>query len=128
MYIYNLCSFLLSSMCLVLIIYVFVCDKRLNGISTQIEGIIDIYKIFNYLMKLENNRQKIAFKKLPWLTVTRVWSRSQNFLKNWSRSWPWPWPWLPWVTAVTPISNVDLDFTHCIFDKECLYDISQVMM
>ncbi len=49
-------------MCLVLSIYVFVFDERLNEIFTRIERIINIYEIFNYLMKLENNRQNIAFK------------------------------------------------------------------
>ncbi len=59
---YNSCTFLLLSMCLALILYVFVFDKRLNEILTHIERIINIYEIFNYLMNLENNRQMIAFK------------------------------------------------------------------
>jgi hypothetical protein len=56
-------------MCLVLIIDVFFFDKILNEMLTYIQRILNIYKISNHLMKLDNNRQKIAFKNyrdLPW--------------------------------------------------------------
>ncbi len=49
-------------MCLVLIIDVFFFDKILNEMLTYIQRILNIYKISNHLMKLDNNRQKIAFK------------------------------------------------------------------
>jgi hypothetical protein len=47
---------------LVLITDMFVFDKILNEMLTYIERILNIYEIFNHLMKLDNNRQKIAFK------------------------------------------------------------------